>query len=152
CVILTGTPPFPGPTSDDALRQARAGELAAAFARLDGSGADAELVRLARTCLAPARADRPRDAGAVADAVAAYLASVQEGLRRAELERVQAEVQAVESRKKRRLRWTLAAALVGLVALGSGSGWLWHQRRAERDREVLAHLGTAERLRDQARW
>ena len=48
-------------------------------------GADADLVALAKDCLAREPEDRPRDAGAVAGRVTAYLAGVQERLRRAEL-------------------------------------------------------------------
>src|SRR5262249_18727493 len=46
CVTLTGRPPY---TREG---QAAAGDLAEAFARLDGCGADAELVGLAKACLA----------------------------------------------------------------------------------------------------
>src|SRR5262249_27192645 len=61
CAILTGQPPFGG--EDQAVRvwQAARGELAEAFARLEGCGADAELVALARRCLAAEREDRPAD-------------------------------------------------------------------------------------------
>ena len=85
CEILTGTPAFTGRTSAEIQRKAARGETADALARLDACGADAELVALARDCLAAEPEDRPRDARAVADAVAAYLAGVQERLRAAEL-------------------------------------------------------------------
>src|SRR5262249_12520550 len=69
CVILTGEPPYPGPGTEAAHRQAARADLANAFARLDACGADAELVSLAKACLAPEPGDRPRDAGAVAEEV-----------------------------------------------------------------------------------
>src|SRR4051794_15166010 len=72
CVTLTGRPPFTRPG------QAPEGEVTEAFARLDGCGADAELIGLAKACLAPAPEARPADAAEVAarvrrhrDAVAA---------------------------------------------------------------------------------
>jgi serine/threonine-protein kinase len=66
CEILTGQPPFTGGSSQEVVERARAADLTDAFRRLDGCGADAELVRLARGCLAPAAADRLGDAEAVA--------------------------------------------------------------------------------------
>ena len=69
CHILTGEPPFRGESAGGALRQAAAGELGDAFARLAACGADVELVMLCRQCLSPNPADRPADAGAVARAI-----------------------------------------------------------------------------------
>ena len=66
CEILTGRPAFTGRSSGEIQRKAARGELADAFARLDACGADAELLALARACLAAEREDRPRDAGGVA--------------------------------------------------------------------------------------
>jgi eukaryotic-like serine/threonine-protein kinase len=70
CFILTGEPPFPGPTAVDALKQAAGGDVGDAFARLDRCGADPELIALAKRCLAPNPAERPADAGEVARLVA----------------------------------------------------------------------------------
>jgi tRNA A-37 threonylcarbamoyl transferase component Bud32 len=66
CVTLTGLPPY------SEARQALAGDVAEAFARLDGCGADAELVGLAKACLAPAPEARPTDAAEVAGRVKRY--------------------------------------------------------------------------------
>jgi hypothetical protein len=70
CVILTGQPPF------TLARQARAGDVAEALARLDGCGADAELIGLAKACLTPAPEARPADAAEVASRVKRYRAGV----------------------------------------------------------------------------
>ena len=56
-----------GPRSVDIQRRAADGDLSGAWLRLDACGADAELLALARDCLAPERDGRPRDAGAVAE-------------------------------------------------------------------------------------
>jgi hypothetical protein len=80
CVMLTGQPPFMR------LGQARAGDLEEAYARLDGCGADAELIGLAKTCLAPAPGARPADAAEVADLVRRYRDEV--AARAAEAERL----------------------------------------------------------------
>jgi hypothetical protein len=77
--MLTGQPPFTRPG------QAPAGDVAEAFARLDGCGADAELIGLAKSCLAPAPEARPADASEVAGRVKRYRAEV--AARQARLER-----------------------------------------------------------------
>jgi serine/threonine-protein kinase len=66
CVTLTGQPPF------TRMGQALAADVTGALARLDGCGADAELVGLAKACLAAAPEARPADAGTVAGRVRCY--------------------------------------------------------------------------------
>jgi serine/threonine-protein kinase len=150
CVVLTGKPPFLG-DAIEAHARAICAELGDAFARLDGCGADAELVALAKRCLAAQAADRPRDGGAVAQAVTAYQRSVQERLRQAELGRARAQVQAAEERKRRRLTLALAAAVL-LALLGVGVGAYWRQRQPARaDLAVGGGLAQAELLAAQAR-
>ena len=56
--------------------------MADAFTRLDGCGADAELIGLAKRCLSADAAGRPGDAGEVASAVTAYRESVERRLAR----------------------------------------------------------------------
>jgi hypothetical protein len=68
CVILTGHPPF------TRAQQALVGDVTEAFARLDGCGADAELIGLAKACLARAPEARPADAAEVADGLKRYRA------------------------------------------------------------------------------
>jgi hypothetical protein len=80
CVMLTGQPPYTG------VRQALAGDVTEAFARLDGCGADAELIALAKACLAPAQEARPADAAEVAGRVKRYRDEV--AARQAEAERL----------------------------------------------------------------
>jgi hypothetical protein len=80
CVTLTGQPPF------TRAGQAAAGDLEEAFARLGGSGADAELIALAKACLTPAREARPADGAEVADLVRHYRDEV--AARQAESERL----------------------------------------------------------------
>src|SRR5262249_30122799 len=59
CVLLTGQPPYVASRKADVYHQAARGDLADAFARLDACGADAELVTLAKVCLASNREERP---------------------------------------------------------------------------------------------
>jgi serine/threonine-protein kinase len=151
CEILTGAPPFAARSLHELIDQARAAALGEAFSRLQRCGADEELVRLARECLSPLVADRPRDAGVVAAAVTAYQDSVAGRLRRAELAQTEAQVKAQEERKRRRLWVGLAAAAVLLVAAGGGAAWWLQQRTQAADVAVLRAMGEARLLLTQAR-
>src|SRR5262249_41827827 len=91
CVILTGEPPYREQSAVRLREQAKSADLADAFTRLNDCGTEAELVALAKHCLAKDQADRPCSAASLAEAVAAYQAGVQERLRRAEVERAAAE-------------------------------------------------------------
>src|SRR5262249_21197151 len=71
-VIRTGKPPYGGATAESVRVQAVRGKLEDCFARLDDSGAEPEVVALCKQCLAFEPADRPADAGAVAQAVAGW--------------------------------------------------------------------------------
>src|SRR5262249_1707831 len=84
CEILTGRRPYEG-TRRGAPGAAVEGRLDAAFSRLDSSRAERELVRLAKRCLDPSRAERPRNAGVLAREVAGFLATVGERARAAEV-------------------------------------------------------------------
>jgi eukaryotic-like serine/threonine-protein kinase len=163
CVILTGSPPYRSSDRDWVGDLAARGDLADACARLDGCGADAELVRLCKECLAAERPDRPRNAGEVAKRLAAYQAGVRERLRTAELERAAAQARAAGERKRRKLAMGLAASVLALVALAGGGGLLLQrqeaQRQADRAREEAAlrqrvelALEKAAGLRDRERW
>jgi WD40 repeat protein len=122
CEILTGQPPYDGGTDKEVYEKAVRGDLADALARLDGCGADAALRDLARRCLPADPASRPSDAGAVAEAIAGYLASLQERLGQAQLEKATAQTREQEARataraQRKARRWTLAAAAL-LAGLG----------------------------------
>jgi serine/threonine-protein kinase len=166
CLILTGQPPYTGAGRDEVLVKAASGDLAEAQARLEGCGADEELLSLCRACLSPRRQDRPRDAGAVASRVAGYQSAVRERLRQAELARAaeaaraeEAQATAAAERKARQRTRALAASVLALVAVAAAGG-LWVQRqRAERAAEaarqreaVEAALDKARELQRQARW
>jgi len=139
CAILTGQPPYPVGDSAAVLRQAAAADLAGARARLDGCGADAELVALAKRCLSPEPAGRPADAGGVAAAVAAYRSGVERRLREAETERAAAEARAAEQRKRRRVQVLLAGAVAGVVGLLAFGLW-WRDRHEMEHRAEVARL------------
>jgi tetratricopeptide (TPR) repeat protein len=143
CVIVTGEPPYLGETPEAIRLLAARGQLAGCFDRLDRCGADAELIALCKSCLAPARDDRPRDAGAVAGAVLAHLTGVEDRAARAERDRAAAAAAAREQRKRRRVRLGLAAALA-VLGLGLGAFFWWQDRQGERTRRLRAEADTAQ--------
>jgi serine/threonine-protein kinase len=155
CEILTGRPPYVGRSHEELRRKAANGDLADTLARLDGCGADGELIALTKACLAPEAIDRPRDAQAVADGLTAYLDGVQERLRQAELAEAEAKARAIEEAKRRRLTLALAATVLLAVTLGGG-GFLYVKserdaRRAHVEREVNDALAQAGRLLAEAK-
>jgi serine/threonine-protein kinase len=151
CEILTGQPAFTGRSSGEIHRKSALGDLADARNRLEGCGADSELVALARDCVAAEPEDRPREAGAVAARVTAYLAGVQEKLRTSERDRAVAEAKAFEERKRRRLQLGLAAAVLALSTMGGLGTTYFLQERSARAAAVSKVLSEALTLRDLAK-
>jgi serine/threonine-protein kinase len=157
CVILVGRPPYQGPTTAEVHARAARGDLGDAVALLESSGCDAELIALARRCLAADRDDRPRAGGAVAEAMSAYLAGVQERLRAAERERAAAEARAAASaararaeRRAKRLLLGLAASVLVTATAGSAVAlWVQHDR-ATRAAQEAARAADAARKEDEA--
>jgi serine/threonine-protein kinase len=159
CEILTGAPPFRKAGLLALLQQTHDGDLNDATDGLNRCGADPELVRLAKDCLAADPADRPADGSAVAARLAEHLAGVQERLRGAELGQARAEARAEGERTRRRLAVGLAAAFLAVVALGGGTLLLIQHQKAERDREQARRQQAAESalaraadLTQQGRW
>jgi tetratricopeptide (TPR) repeat protein len=151
CVLLTGKPPYVSSSKGEVYRLAKAGAVADTYGRLGACGADAELVTLAKVCLAPEREERPRHAGLVAEAITAYQAQVQERLQQAEVQHARTEVQVAEERKRRRVTLALLVSLLVLVSGGAAFGlWYQHQQAAaevaqrERDQERALQAAKAQ--------
>lgn len=155
CDILTGKPPYVG-SHDEVLWHAMGGDLAPAHQRLDGCGADTELIRLARRCLSVKRDDRPRDAGQVAAEMATYLASVQERLQQVSIERAAAVAKAAEERKRRQTQLALAGLVVATLLGAAGIGfWIVRDRatqKAEANHRVDDALQKARSLEVQGQY
>jgi tetratricopeptide (TPR) repeat protein len=128
-VVLTGRPPFVSDTAESARVKAARADVGECWARLEACGADPGLVTLCRRCLAARPEDRPADAGAVAQAVAALRAAADERARRAEEEAREAKARAAEHRRRRQLLMG-ASAVVALVLLAGLGVSLWQMRRA----------------------
>src|SRR5262249_55092871 len=154
CEVLTGQPPYVGKDQFQVHGQAARADLADARARLEGCGADTELVGLALACLAVRPADRPRDAQAVADALTAHLDGGQIRLREAELAEAEARARGRGEAKRRRLALALGGTVLLAVAVGAGSV-LWFQadhqaRQTQVTRQVNDALLQVTALREKA--
>jgi serine/threonine protein kinase len=164
CAILTGQPPYVGPTPEDVIRQARAADLAGAYARLEASGTDADLIKLAKRCLAVEPDDRPQDAGEVATAVAAYLVRAEERAQKAAVAQLIAQEKEAGARREQelaekawwRMLWLAVGLFCTLLALVAASLFAWQAHGAElarlaaeldREAEKVARLA-AERDRE----
>jgi eukaryotic-like serine/threonine-protein kinase len=149
CEILVGSPPYTGASPTEMLAKAKTADLSDAWARLDGCGADSELVALCKDCLAADLNPRPRDAGDVASRVAAYQAAVENRLRSAERERAAVEAKGAEQRKRRKVQLALASVVVGAGCVIAVAGLYWQHQQALREQNLAlagADLRSAEDL------
>ncbi len=141
--VLTGRPPYVGETTSEVREKAAGGDLEDALTCLRESEVDPELEQIVRSCLAPARRSRPRDAGVVAAHIAEYLSALEQRARKAELAAAKATVKAQEERRARRLTLALAASVL-LVALLAVGGYLWvHEARRSRSRDIALKVDQA---------
>src|SRR5439155_14926050 len=128
-------------SSAEVYQRAVAADLVDALQRLDDCGADADLVRLAKACLAVDPAARPADGTAVVASVAAHQNGMRERLRQAEIDQARAE----EERKRRRVQLALVASLLFQVMIGGGGAWLFQAQHHRRALESERQQGLAER-------
>ncbi|AGA31517.1 serine/threonine-protein kinase [Singulisphaera acidiphila] len=154
CEIMTGQPPYHGSRSQ-ILEDAVAGCLDDAFARLDTCGAEGDLIRIARRSLDPSLTVRPRHAGVLAREVSAFLESVGDRARAAEIAVAEARATAVAERKARRRTTVLASALGLAVIMGLTFAVLAERERRARAEQSIASVAALFRksdwFRDQAR-
>ncbi|MBI3848227.1 MAG: tetratricopeptide repeat protein, partial [Planctomycetes bacterium] len=146
CEILTGRAPFFGDTVAEITDRAKRGDVADAVRRLDQCGADDDLIRIAKSCLAPVKRDRPREAGVVAKATSAYVASVEERSRVADRAAAAADARAASERRARKLTVALASFVVAAVVLGGGLT-IWVEK-GRRDRDARSTKAVSDALRD----
>ncbi len=142
CEILTGAPPYRGGTEREALIAAAQAKLDPAMEALDASGAAAELLEIARTCLAPGQDARFADAGSLAKELAAYEAGLDERTRAAETAAATAKARVRAETRRRKLTIQLGSAAAVLVC-GAGLAWIFvargeSQRREDASRAVAS--------------
>jgi tetratricopeptide (TPR) repeat protein len=92
CAMLTGRPPFEGETIESIRLNAVRGRTQNAFARLDASGADPDVIALCKRCLAFEPADRPADADEVATTVSNLRRAADDRARQAERDKLAADM------------------------------------------------------------
>ncbi len=136
CEILTGKPPYVGDDGTQVYRLASRGKLEDCFERLAACEADAELITLTRHCLEIEPADRPGNAGVLAESVSGYLESVETKLRETELAKADAQVRAEELKRRNKLALTAGTAIVATLVIGISVS-LWQMSRATKA-EALA--------------
>ena len=168
-VVLTGAPPFAGDTVADTVGRAARADLTDCFARLETCGADAELVAVARKCLAPDPSDRYPSGEAVAAAVTRYRTGVDERYLRAERDRIAAEARAAEeantrreaearadaerasaAEQRKRRGAQFAAVVAVLVLVGAVGAFAWWRDKMTGERQLADERAEAERLRIEA--
>ena len=146
--ILTGRPPYEGPTPLTDAAQAR---LEGARARIRDVACDPALRRLALEALEPEMSKRPSDGRAFARRLEEHLASVLARARRAEIEEAEARVRGVAEARRRRLV-RLAASGAVVVVIGAGAvGRARAQERVARTRAVDVRVDAALVAADEAR-
>jgi serine/threonine-protein kinase len=132
----------------EVIRRAKKAELAAAHTRLDLSGADPQLIKLTKSCLSSLPGDRPADAGAVAEAITAYLDGLQAQVRQQEVEK------AILRSRLSALRWRVVAGVVLVLALAAAtSAGVWYQFQQDALETARLHqeadVATQEAVRDE---
>jgi serine/threonine protein kinase len=140
CHILTGAPPHVRSNDRNVEELAAAGDLSATFARLDACGADAELIALARDCLAPVAASRPASAGVVVTRLVSFLEARESQLRQLELDAARARARAEEQRKRRRMLASAAAAVCLACVFGGLYWWIQKSRSDARQAELTTRV------------
>lgn len=142
CEVLTGDPPYGG-NHLKMLHQASNALLQQAFDDLDRCDADRDLVELCKQCLSARREDRPGDASILVLRLRAYFESLDERIRRAQIEAAEARVKATEEQRARKLTIALAGSVVATV-LVAVAGVLWtRSQREKRERTTGELVATA---------
>ena len=148
CVLLTGKPPFTGKDVESVRLKAVRGKTEEAFARLDRCKADPDVVALCKRCLAFEQNDRPATADEVATAVGGLRRAADERAKRAEQDKLTAEVRATEQVKRRRAVQWAAGAVVAVLLLGVAGTTigLIREARARRDAETAERATEIKRV------
>lgn len=143
CTLLTGKPPYVGADAESTRQMAARTKLSDAFARLEATSAEPDLIALCKRCLSAEPADRPADANELAQAIATLRSAADDRARKAEIERGKAEVESREQRKRRRVvQWagglSAAVLLAGVVGTTMGLFEAKKQEAEARKQEGLA--------------
>lgn len=141
--ILTGKPAYSADNADKVYRMATQGRLDACFARLAASGAEPELIAIARLALAAEPDDRTRNAGELSESITHHLESVQERLKQAELARVKAQTRTEEERRRKKLYVAMASMALS-AAIGSVFVTIWFMNISEQNQQLAGRATAAQ--------
>ena len=130
--ILTGKPPFDGPTASVALQQSVESDLANAFERLDRSGADEELVTLTKSCLAADPNNRPADAQAVSLRFGDYLAGREQRFEETRLEKARATERLIAQQKRNKQLLVSGGIILATVIASACAGYMYLSEKSTR--------------------
>jgi serine/threonine-protein kinase len=149
CEILSGEAPYTGNMRDQLLAASQC-RLDEAHERLDRCDAADGLKQIARDCVQPLGKSRPADASVVAQRVSDHFSGVEERVRAAEIEAIEAEA-AGERARRARVQTLVLAGLALVACLGSGGGYFWWRhdrsaRQAAAETRVATALAKAARL------
>lgn len=150
--ILTGQPPHAAASVREVMAEAERGDMGPVRERMDRSGAEAELIAIAKDCLQPSKDDRPKNAAAVAERVSAFLSAAAERARQMEISAERERSQAADERRKKRMVAVVAAFL---VVIGAGVfAWFWSrgEQRHQLHQQIGVLVAQAEGEARQGKW
>ncbi|MEM6691888.1 MAG: protein kinase [Planctomycetota bacterium] len=140
--ILTSRRLFDGDSTKEAVKKTKQGELAKMKSLLDECDAASELKDLCHRCLQADPARRPTDASAVAEAVRQYLATLQQQLTEAKIQRAEELLRSQASRQRTRMLAVVGAfcfVLVSATALFALRQWQVTRLAAASEREARVY-------------
>ncbi|MDF1836777.1 MAG: tetratricopeptide repeat protein [Planctomycetota bacterium] len=141
CEILTGKPPYLAGELDELLIMAATANQVDAHKRLAECNAERRLVELAKQCLAPAPAARPRSAEVVSLAIHKHLTEVEERVHTARVEAAEAKVRAAALKRTQ----TMGMGLLGVTVIGLAvSRWFWRAADKAAHSESVARSAAIE--------
>ncbi len=137
CAMLTGKAVFVGDDAETTRQLAAKGKVGDAYSRLDASGAEPEVIALAKRCLSVEPNERPANGYAVAREVAKLRADADERAKQAEIGKARSEVRSEELRKRRRLQLALTLTVITIATAGLAFAWWQNVQANRRSRDEL---------------
>ena len=142
CELLTGKPPYQG-DAKAVLAAVKSGELKETYQRLSNIEVDQRLAGIARDCLAVDPKQRPQNADTLSTRVQKLLRSFDEEAEHQRAALIKIETRQQESKKRARLRWSLAAVAVLASVIVGGTLWMRSVERQAREVQAIELTASA---------